>query len=369
MKKNKIIVLMMALALVVLAGCNSGGGKEIDGVEMAAAVDGVGIPQKNFDVFYGIQREALVAQGGEEALEQPMDRLKRTTGEVLRENILNSLISNQVIINAAQEEDLGDIDTKVQEQIDMEKQMSGEEFFNQNLEYLGVTEEEYKGLVKNNIIVTAYRDKKLPEFEVSDEEIKTYYEEHKENLYEAQARHILVATEEEANNVLQRLEAGEDFAELAKELSIDPGSAANGGDLGYFPQGTMIQEFEDYVFNAEIGETSEPIQSQHGFHIIEVTDFKDSLEDYKDDITTQIQSEKFVQDIQEREKNAKIEKFYDVSEEPASIKEKLEANKDSENTQEPTEGTTEEGAESTEEAIEEVAPETTEEPEDEKENN
>lgn len=323
MKKNKILLVMMAFALVVLAGCNSDS-KTIDGVEMAAAVDGVGIPQKIFDIYYGIQRDNLVSQTGEEGLNQPMDRLNRTTGEILRENILDSLISNQVIINAAQEEDLGDIDTKVDEQIQTEKDMTGEDFFNQNLEYLGVTEDEYKDLLRNNIIVTEYRNKKMAEYEVTDEEIQTYYDENSEDMLQAQARHILVETEEEANNVLQRLEGGEDFAELATELSQDPGSAARGGDLGFFPKGTMIQEFEDFVFNAEVGEISEPIETQFGYHVIEVTDFKDSLEDYTEEIRTQIQGEKFVADMEERESNAKIEKFYDVSEEPESIKQRLE---------------------------------------------
>ena len=323
MKKNKILLVMMAFALVVLAGCNSDS-KTIDGVEMAAAVDGVGIPQKIFDIYYGIQRDNLVSQTGEEGLNQPMDRLNRNTGEILRENILDSLISNQVIINAAQEEDLGDIDTKVDEQIQTEKDMTGEDFFNQNLEYLGVTEDEYKDLLRNNIIVTEYRNKKMAEYEVTDEEIQTYYDENSEDMLQAQARHILVETEEEANNVLQRLEGGEDFAELATELSQDPGSAARGGDLGFFPKGTMIQEFEDFVFNAEVGEISEPIETQFGYHVIEVTDFKDSLEDYTEEIRTQIQGEKFVADMEERESNAKIEKFYDVSEEPESIKQRLE---------------------------------------------
>lgn len=323
MKKNKILLVMMAFALVVLAGCNSGS-KTIDGVEMAAAVDGVGIPQKIFDIYYGIQRDNLVSQTGEEGLNQPMDRLNRNTGEILRENILDSLISNQVIINAAQEEDLGDIDTKVDEQIQTEKDMTGEDFFNQNLEYLGVTEDEYKDLLRNNIIVTEYRNKKMAEYEVTDEEIQTYYDENSEDMLQAQARHILVETEEEANNVLQRLEGGEDFAELATELSQDPSSAARGGDLGFFPKGTMIQEFEDFVFNAEVGEISEPIETQFGYHVIEVTDFKDSLEDYTEEIRTQIQGEKFVADMEERESNAKIEKFYDVSEEPESIKQRLE---------------------------------------------
>jgi peptidyl-prolyl cis-trans isomerase D len=84
------------------------------------------------------------------------------------------------------------------------------------------------------------------------------------------ARHILVATEEEANQVYAKLIAGEDFGNLAKELSTDTGSGANGGDLGWFGRGIMIKEFEDAAFGQGIGEIGKPVQTQYGYHIIQV---------------------------------------------------------------------------------------------------
>jgi len=84
------------------------------------------------------------------------------------------------------------------------------------------------------------------------------------------AAHILVATEEEANDVLARLDAGEDFGALAQELSLDTGSAANGGDLDWFPQGVMVAPFNDAVFAMQPGEISDPVQTQFGYHIIKV---------------------------------------------------------------------------------------------------
>ena len=83
------------------------------------------------------------------------------------------------------------------------------------------------------------------------------------------ARHILVETEDEAKTIEARLKKGEDFAELAKELSKDTGSGANGGDLGWFGRGAMVPEFEKVAFALEVGEISEPIQSQFGYHIIQ----------------------------------------------------------------------------------------------------
>jgi peptidyl-prolyl cis-trans isomerase D len=84
------------------------------------------------------------------------------------------------------------------------------------------------------------------------------------------ARHILVATEEEANKLYERLAAGEDFGNLAKEFSTDTGSGSNGGDLGWFGRGRMVKEFEDAAFSQAIGEIGKPVQSQYGFHIIQV---------------------------------------------------------------------------------------------------
>lgn len=89
---------------------------------------------------------------------------------------------------------------------------------------------------------------------------------------EAQARHILVETEDLAKEIKEKLKNGGDFAALAKEFSKDPGSKDNGGDLGYFTRGQMVPQFEEAVFTLNKGDISEPIKTQFGYHVIKVED-------------------------------------------------------------------------------------------------
>jgi parvulin-like peptidyl-prolyl isomerase len=82
------------------------------------------------------------------------------------------------------------------------------------------------------------------------------------------ASHILVATRAEADDVLARIEAGEDFAALAAELSTDTGSGAQGGDLGCTPPDSFVAEFAEALTTAEVDVPTEPVESEFGFHVI-----------------------------------------------------------------------------------------------------
>lgn len=85
-----------------------------------------------------------------------------------------------------------------------------------------------------------------------------------------QASHLLVETKEQAQSLRDEILAGKDFADVASEFSLCP-SGANGGDLGKFGKGQMVKEFEDACFSMEIGDISEPIQTQFGWHLIMLT--------------------------------------------------------------------------------------------------
>jgi peptidyl-prolyl cis-trans isomerase C len=86
----------------------------------------------------------------------------------------------------------------------------------------------------------------------------------------ARARHILVTTEQACEELKNQIEAGSDFATLAKDNSQCP-SGNQGGDLGEFGQGQMVREFDEVVFNAEVGKVHGPVKTQFGYHLIEIT--------------------------------------------------------------------------------------------------
>ena len=104
---------------------------------------------------------------------------------------------------------------------------------------------------------------------MTDEEVKKQIETLNTEL---NARHVLVEDEETALEVKKKLEGGADFAEVAKEFSIEPAAKESGGDLGWFKLGMMVPEFWEAAFNMELNKISEPVQTEHGFHIIEVTE-------------------------------------------------------------------------------------------------
>lgn len=164
---------------------------------------------------------------------------------------------------------------------------------------------------------------------LSDEDVRARYEKEIaaiEPATEVRARHILVKTKEEAEELIKKLEAGAKFEDLAKENSTD-GSAANGGDLGYFTQGQMVPEFEKAAFSLNKGEyTKEPVQTQFGFHIIQLEDKREqqppTLEQVKDQIRSMVLRERYVDAIRDLRK--KLDITYDDAEVGKAMKEAAE---------------------------------------------
>jgi len=126
---------------------------------------------------------------------------------------------------------------------------------------------------------------------VSDADLKARYEKEiaaKPPEEEISARHILLATEDEAKAVIVELETGKDFAELAKEKSTGP-SAAQGGDLGFFTKGRMVPEFEAVAFTLQAGEyAKQPVKTQFGWHVIKVEERRETAPPAFDEVSDQV---------------------------------------------------------------------------------
>jgi len=170
--------------------------------------------------------------------------------------------------------------------------------------------------VEAQIVAEAYvHDTIQPK--LTDDKIKARYEELAAKFKpqdEVRARHILVKTEDEANDIIKQLKGGADFAKLATDKSTDTGSAKNGGDLGYFNHDAMVKPFADAAFAMKVGEVSDkPVKSDFGYHIIKVEDKRKSapppFAEVKDQVANQLGQEMTADLIKSLEAKAKVEKF------------------------------------------------------------
>ncbi|SQD92787.1 Immunoglobulin I-set domain-containing protein (modular protein) [Candidatus Bipolaricaulis anaerobius] len=154
--------------------------------------------------------------------------------------------------------------------------------------------EEGRASVTEQLLYAAVQQAVVGPIELSEDELRAYFEEHKADYSteeQIEASHILVATAEEAQAILDELARGADFAELARTRSTDTGSAAQGGALGWFGRGVMAPEFEEAAFALEVGETSGIVQTDFGFHIIRVTDRRAASEPEFEEVADRVRAD------------------------------------------------------------------------------
>ncbi|NLD17035.1 MAG: hypothetical protein GX666_05550, partial [Tissierellia bacterium] len=156
-------------------------------------------------------------------------------------------------------------------------------------------EEEFKVVLDHTVdnLLKNYAFSKILSGEtVSDEEVEKYFEDNKAVFAKelVNASHILIDTEEKALEIKKEIEEGKDFAQAAMEYSSCPSKDA-GGELGEFPRGAMVPEFEDKAFSMEAGEVSEPVKTQFGYHIIKLNSKSDpaniTFESVKEDVRSE----------------------------------------------------------------------------------
>ncbi|MFJ7668883.1 peptidyl-prolyl cis-trans isomerase [Lysinibacillus sp. NPDC097195] len=233
----KIIAVPAALAML-LTGCG-------DSNDYVATVDGEKILQTELD-------EALRSQYGAE--------------------MLNTLIDNKIIELEAKKEDITVSDDAIKaEYAELVESYGGEDALQETLDANGLTEDSVKDNIRMYLLTKNVIAKSI---DISDEELKQYFEENKDDYGQQEqvaASHIFLEDEATAKEVAAKLKAGEDFAELAKTYSIDTDTSEDGGDLGYISRGQMDEQFEEAAFALEKGEVSDIVQSAEGYHIIKVT--------------------------------------------------------------------------------------------------
>ncbi len=150
---------------------------------------------------------------------------------------------------------------------------------------------------------------------ITDAEIRARYDKEiaaQPPVNEVHARHILVKTKEEADAIVKKLDAGEDFQKLANENTKDPSGKTNGGDLGFFGPGQMVPEFEKAAMALEVGKyTKEPVQTQFGWHIIKLEDKRQqqppAFDQVKDQAKSAVIRDKYFEAVKEARKAAKVE--------------------------------------------------------------
>lgn len=198
----------------------------------------------------------------------------RYNGGEIRKSELDRLWSNMFPSPDAPEFDSFDDNVKVEILKNVARErLILDKAYAKNLDKSDEVKKQLENL-KRQVMIQAYFKTIMDEL-VPEKELKKQYEviaEKYAGKQEVKASHILVETEEEAKEVVEQLDEGTDFAELAKEKSADTGSGAQGGDLGWFTKERMVPEFAEAAFKLGKGEVSDPVKSDFGWHIIKMED-------------------------------------------------------------------------------------------------
>ncbi|SFG99709.1 peptidyl-prolyl cis-trans isomerase C [Desulfotomaculum arcticum] len=301
MRKNIFILgLFIILASTILWGCGS--------KNVVASVNGEDITVQELDEQVALMKTNLEQQGFSFEGDQGKE-----LEQMLRQNLVDQMIDQKLVLQDAEKKGMMPSDKEVQDQIDeIKKQLGTEADFKKYLAANGVNETKLNDLFRQQLAMNNLQEKIVSEVpEPTDEQIKAYYEQNKTQFSQPEQRqvsHILIGVGDYSNGqkrsevdakvlalqVVQKIKAGEDFAELAKKYSDDQGSKDNGGQYPAFSKGSgFVEEFEDTAFNLKQGEyTVEPVKTTFGYHIIRLDEIipakTQTLEESKDSIISSL---------------------------------------------------------------------------------
>lgn len=262
MKKVAIFLLSMVLLFsLIVTGCN----KEVDKV---GEVNGESITTAEYESHLSFLKYYYEIQAGtkldEEKDQAVIDSLKTQT--------FDDLVLKKILWQQAGNENIEMTEEEIDAEVAKAKEVYGDEDYKNILEEMGMSEKQLKEQIKTEKFYSGLREIVTANIMVSEDEVEQYYEQNKESFVDKggiQISHILVETSEEAQDLIDQIEQGGDFAVLAREHS-SCASSAQGGDLGLFNQDSnYVTEFKDAAAKLQTGEiTQEPVKSEFGYHII-----------------------------------------------------------------------------------------------------
>lgn len=293
---------LAVVSALFVAGCSPAQPNEsVDsGAQKVATFDGGEVTQGQVDE----QVETLAGAEGAEAPEPGTPQY-----EQLQAQVVPQLVDIEIASVYAEENGITVSDEEVEEEMDEIRAQVGEqaaaagenvneeEAFQQALEQAGFTEEQLREDIRQNLPVQKVQEEVVGDEGPTDEDVEEYYEENREAQYTTPeqrcARHILFPpdAEDEAEDVREEIEDGGDFAELAEENSQDPGSAEQGGDLGCLGEGETAPEFDEALFEAEEGDLVGPVETEFGFHLIELEEIQPEEEQALEDVAPEIEQQ------------------------------------------------------------------------------
>lgn len=325
-------LLLTSLITVFSVGCTTK--ESVSDDEVVAVVNGNNITVDYYTKNLMIQKQAIESiYGSNDIWKQEIEKGK-TFEEQVKEMTLEQIINVELIYNEAKSKNLLPTEEEVNKKVEeVNKAIKEDKEYEKNLKKIGIDESFIKRQEEEKLALDNYQKNFLENTKITDDKAKEYYEKNKKDFYidEVEASHILISTTDDngkelskkeiekakkkAEDILKRINNGEDFAKLAKENSDDPGSASKGGDLGYFGKGEMVPEFEEVAFSLKKDEVSEIVKSEYGYHIIKLTDKNQGqtpFEEVKGDIIQILKEQALTENIENIISKAKIEKKTDV---------------------------------------------------------
>lgn len=285
------MVVASLLLLLFAAGCQK------QAVNNVATVNGEGITQVEYDNYYKLIKSNYEQQRGS-ALDAAADK-------DLIDNIKNGIFEDLIMQKLMRQEASKQSVTVSQEEVDevlipFKESKESEEAggYQKFLDSMQSSEKDIRSQIEISILYDKLLEKVITDVSVTDEEVQTYYTENEAMFKDPggiQIYHILVDSEELAQDILARLKQGEDFAQLAAQYSTDPGSKADGGDVGLVNEGTsFVPEFKQAALALKPGQLyPDPVKSEYGYHIIKAGDkvaaSQLSFEDVKPDLQKQME--------------------------------------------------------------------------------